>query len=650
MNPEPLYFLIHNVPRYFTRLVWREDRLLILFDRSARRWINKELRAKFDHEKIMQLLIVVCPMEKPGAWIVVNRSQVQPIIPEFDILEIRRRLIWGLKADLKGDQHIELSQNKYFNSLRAFSQFWKKIPMFARQELKKYNGKYWWRCWQLLERFGYEALDISRSTPALFLIIAHVQYFKKCTHPYRKIGRLLRKKQKDILQELGFVGRKSTIHMLRKFNRTTIELTDLKLFQTAHRNEQFAKYMRHLPVYNRLVLNVFRKPEWEDIYTFRFIREISQIKDSDNQKEILSWIETIQEEKLLAGRNRRLHKLSNLQKLMHELVYEKMSPIKYNLPDVDIPDWIEPIRDSKELYREGYLDMHHCIYDYHEDILEGDKFACRVRYQGHRATLLLKKVGKKWVADDVRGKYNASVEISIKVAISKWFNFEKPKNDRVFGPPPLEGTDWLRPLINYMEFEYYFLRFVLNNEQFRLIEEVEDGLLYPYHFVNEMCEGLLFLEKCDIEPGWKINSLMGRFINMNNYAAIAKKIKLWFYNHLNDIILPHAGLPETNKIRAVRNSKKFYFISAIKLKQDEVYQQLPDLQNGNLFAYYFVKSPGALIFVKRKMEDPNQWILCNILPNRKKTLSEKQEREILTWFSEAQKDSVFTQFLTKLVL
>jgi hypothetical protein len=84
-----IYRLIHVIHRFEPLAFWRENKLLLVFPQRQiqriRRWKKIET-----FTNVRNLIIVIRPIEKPGAWVCINGT-FRPIIPEFDVFSLYKK-------------------------------------------------------------------------------------------------------------------------------------------------------------------------------------------------------------------------------------------------------------------------------------------------------------------------------------------------------------------------------------------------------------------------------------------------------------------------------------------------------------------------------------------------------------------------------
>ncbi|MGP0076187.1 MAG: PcfJ domain-containing protein [Bryobacteraceae bacterium] len=83
---------------------------------------------------------------------------------------------------------------------------------------------------------------------------------------------------------------------------------------------------------------------------------------------------------------------------------------------------------SPEEMADESVQMHHCIHSYAEGVRSGDYLAYGVNGGGERATFGLRKAGRRWVFDQVRGKRNAFASEELRAACME---FTVPLNTQI---------------------------------------------------------------------------------------------------------------------------------------------------------------------------------------------------------------------------
>jgi hypothetical protein len=295
-----------------------------------------------------------------------------------------------------------------------------------------------------LNRHGEKALELAASTPALFFMIGNIQIFKKTTHPWRTIYGLVGKKQKEILDCLGYSGSKSKIKILRKFPGSMIETKTLLCARRLFTGGDNLKVLQHVKKVNTLLFILLVQSEWRGNFTFSFLLEVSNMNQSDKArqydlyfkiKDTLSMFQdlgTYEPQRQIKIKS--IHHLNELHEFAIQRLYEKNSRhikrIEFNQTVYfNTPSWLTLLNDSRKLYEEGN-EMNHCIYTYKASILRGEYAAFSVKTEKERATLLIRRnMLDQWRIVDIRKKYNQEVSNELRNAVACWLIEENMKRN-----------------------------------------------------------------------------------------------------------------------------------------------------------------------------------------------------------------------------
>jgi hypothetical protein len=305
--------------------------------------------------------------------------------------------------------------------------------------IKKYDRTYWWRLLQLLNRHRQTAQELELSTPALFLMLANIQSFKKTTHRWRTINSLIHKKQCKILDNLGFSGSKSIFKILRKCPDSMLEIKSLIYIRKILACQLNLKILQHVKKVNTILIILLVQSDWKDYFSFNFLIEVSNMNQSDKEgqydlyfkiKDTISMFRDLgMYEPQRQIKIRSIHHLNELHEYAIQRLYEKnpqhIKRIEFNqIVYFNTPSWLIQINDTKKLYEEGSV-MRHCIYTYQDAILRGEYAAFSVKTETERATLLIKKdIKEQWRIVDIRRKFNEGVSNELRNAVVCWLNEE----------------------------------------------------------------------------------------------------------------------------------------------------------------------------------------------------------------------------------
>ncbi len=237
-------------------------------------------------------------------------------------------------------------------------------------------------CLKALRQFP-DLHEIGLSCPPLFwLIIGEIGQGRGLQAP--QISNLLKLKRKDILANLGYVGRPSAVRFLDKIAVAVFCEDDLSWLQIILRSEETLKLLRHCPVVSsghllaganclELFQYRFARKEMaaENIST-EFVADLCTLfRDSRNMAAFM-------ERGTFADSLRNIRHLWQLHRIHDQLAAElgerehdseyfldlvRRFGSAFPLPPVKASRNIQPISTLKELVEEGRM-MHHCVASY----------------------------------------------------------------------------------------------------------------------------------------------------------------------------------------------------------------------------------------------------------------------------------------------
>ena len=436
-----LYQLIHAIARFEPLAIWRENKLLLIFTSNQIQRLNKLKKIKLNIT-IRQMLFVIRPIEKPGAWICIN-GRFKPVIPEFDVFlqfkKSQKRFDNYLEDYFKNEAPYPKALQK---SVTSWQLFFESISPHYINIIKTYNTVYWWRLLQLLNRHDKTALDLAFSTPAVFVMLANIQSFKKTSHGWRTINSLIKKRQNKILDYIGYPGCKSVIKILRKVPDSMLKMESLIFLRKLMQHPENLKILQHIKKINTLLLILLGQTGWQDYLSVGFYIDVSNLDEGDlnrqselyfSIKDTISMfqdLQTVETHRRIQVRN--IAHLNRLHELSIERLYsaglEKRNQLQFDLSLLpDTPDWISPLMNSKELYNEGNA-MQHCIYTYRDSIYRNECFAFHVNKNNEQATLLINKdFYYRWKIVDIKKRFNYPVSQELYQEVLEWLNSENKK-------------------------------------------------------------------------------------------------------------------------------------------------------------------------------------------------------------------------------
>ncbi|OGV68101.1 MAG: hypothetical protein A2283_18865 [Lentisphaerae bacterium RIFOXYA12_FULL_48_11] len=303
--------------------------------------------------------------------------------------------------------------------------------------------------WMLLRLLyeGKACVELAQANPILVYCIANNAEFR--TKPEDRItimAKLCLKKQKELLEWLGFPCTPATVRLLQKILPEAVNPSILRMFRTAIKTTEFSKTLGHMNHINAGVMALITNKNIADFITPKLLLEISEHQEerinspeSDLLFETCSMFETIRAQHRI--KKPIFESIAGIQAIHDEILPQyneaitlpviprrkrsKGEKVKHPSQFENIPmpetDDIIPIRSPREFYREGQ-NMHHCVTTYLNEVQNGRMYIYRV-LKPERATLALRpKVNGSWRISQIRGVCNKEVEEPTLQVVKEWLN------------------------------------------------------------------------------------------------------------------------------------------------------------------------------------------------------------------------------------
>lgn len=293
------------------------------------------------------------------------------------------------------------------------------IPAPILAELEGYRDRRW-HLYNLLVRCP-GALDLSRSNPALAYALASSWVFHKPvpTKPLRAARRLVNRKQKVILDWLGFPATEPARRLLAKIEPGALSVPFLLWMRKALAEPERVQAIRHINRINRPLAVLLMARKLERYLTPRLLEEVSQLRDGQGGEPPLDVAQLMFDTLRMAdeeGRGQhcpdRFHSVGRLREVHDELVRQcnrKLLRRGLGGPDaragggssltfpkppfVGTPD-IRPLVTADDLDMEGLV-MSNCVSIYRDSVVQGYYYIYRV-LRPIRATLSVRRGGFGW--------------------------------------------------------------------------------------------------------------------------------------------------------------------------------------------------------------------------------------------------------------
>ena len=321
------------------------------------------------------------------------------------------------------------------------------IPEEVRHVIRRFPNSHW-NLLRLVAATGTPGLDLLNSTPALGLALAHSARFHNVQKPLRAWRALLGcgRNQLDIVRWVfGFAAARSTIRLLRKFDRRCLDPKVMKYARDILADPRLAVRAAHLPRLTRPAVLVLSIPALEAVASQQLLHELSAQPAPDAGWALFDMVRMMA---ILQLEGRGVGPLRSIDQIreVHDSLLERLNaefPSDVVFPPAPISESaeIQYIQDSRQLRSEG-TDMHHCIVSYLSRIKSGEYAVYRVA-SPERATLGLRRLNvssDRWIIDDLRGEGNREVSEETRLTVLNWLA-ESSSLPIISGIEEIEVTD-----------------------------------------------------------------------------------------------------------------------------------------------------------------------------------------------------------------
>jgi hypothetical protein len=331
----------------------------------------------------------------------------------------------------------------------ARTAFMDQVPDDIRQELQRYSN----RRWHMLNLFARcpGSIDLSRSNPALAFAMASNWVFHKpaVQRPMRAARTCVWKKQKAILEWLGFPGTESVRKTLAKISANALNIEMLLYLRTAIVNPVCAKLLSHLPrlghetvmiASNRHLMPHVTPKLLEDVLANEHKLVAPTGREKESRKvhyELLS--DTLRMANIVdwekcptifcsLKRARSIHDEPASKMGLARLKKRFIIPDRFDDPPFCGTEHIVPLTTPEEVCREGQLQKN-CVAAYLPHISNGDEYIYRVE-QPVRGTLSIVYNAGKWKSDQFYKACNQPVADAVyRDVFSRLFASRRNKNN-----------------------------------------------------------------------------------------------------------------------------------------------------------------------------------------------------------------------------
>lgn len=323
-----------------------------------------------------------------------------------DEIEERRKYLWKNRESAWKDQET------------CIKPLLEQIP----QHIKALIYPLRYRAWHLLCLFARcpESLDLFHANPALaYALSGHWIYRdKKVVNPMRASRVLIKKRQREILDWMGFPGSNSTRRIFQKIDIRNLHPFSLQQMKSSLLDPSRHKILAHLPLITPSILGVlnddalFRRVSMR--YLLNMLEDEAAVADT-------RWMlrDCIRMDEQLGGGNLPRH-FNSFKKLKY--CHDELSAdvtrlmagrsLEFPAPPYMGTDDVQPICTLEELIEEG-RSMRHCVASRAEMIADGSIFIYRVKSPA-RATAAIQWKVNRWQLSELRGKSNSNIPVNLR--------------------------------------------------------------------------------------------------------------------------------------------------------------------------------------------------------------------------------------------
>lgn len=319
-----------------------------------------------------------------------------------------------------------------YTGIQAHRAFWWKVPKPYRHLVMPFRDRRWHMLVLLARCPGAE--DLAVGNPALAFCLASNWLFHKPapSHPLRAARAMVYKKQRWILEWLGFPATESVRQILRRVPPESMTAQFLMTLGMALCEPRWTRRFSFIERINEDVFRTLTDFEGGPQIDFALVEEISHHRPSDAHPAIAYRIQDIR--RMCDGLGRKVPRLRSIAQIneMHDDLAFAMNLKRADqggpLPPPPIPGIsgeIEPLESSQAILQEG-RQQQHCVGGYVACVQDGEAYIYRM-LKPERATLAISRGPRGWSLREIHGLRNADVRPDSYQAALDWLNGWRPQ-------------------------------------------------------------------------------------------------------------------------------------------------------------------------------------------------------------------------------
>lgn len=322
-----------------------------------------------------------------------------------------------------------------YTGIRAFRAFWWAVPQAYRDLVMPFRDRRWHMLSLLARCPGAD--DLVVGNPALAFCLASNWAFHKpaVRQPLRAARSLIYKKQRRILEWLGFPGTEAMRQLLRRIPRESMTVEFLAILCNAIQLPEVSRRLSFLGRITQDVFHLIASPEITPYVAFSLLEEVSQVRVPDTDRMVAYKIQDMLHMSAeLQRKLPRLRSITQVNQLHEDLVFDfnlKREDTGEPLPPPPLPGKegeIEPLETCQALAIEGRLQQH-CVGSYAHSVRRGQTYVYRMR-KPERATLAIMQGPRGWTLREIHGYRNADVQPESYQAAVAWLCSCQPSDMR----------------------------------------------------------------------------------------------------------------------------------------------------------------------------------------------------------------------------